>query len=81
VLGSHENREVTNKKLAELEHNSLDELKAIIVAYAAQLRTEDQLIALLKELARLRSAKRSVPSSAQRQALFPELADVDHRRA
>jgi hypothetical protein len=59
--------------MTDLQGKTEDELKAIVLDFAAQIREKDRLIAELQELNRLRAAARYVPSSEQMESLFPEL--------
>lgn len=59
--------------MTDLQGKTPDELKAIVLDFAAQIREKDRLIAELEELNRLRTAARYVPSSEQMESLFPEL--------
>ncbi len=59
--------------MTDLQGKTQDELKAIVLDLAEQIREKNRLIAELEELNRLRTAARYVPSSEQMESLFPEL--------
>lgn len=59
--------------MAELQGKDGDELREIVLDLAEQVRERDRLIAELRELIRLRTAVRYVPSTEQMESLFPEL--------
>lgn len=59
--------------MTDLQGKTEEELKAIVLELAAQIREKNRLIAELEELARLRTAAKYVPSTEQMESLFPEL--------
>ena len=67
--------------MAELQGKDGDELRKIVLDLAEQVRERDRLIAELRELIRLRTAVRYVPSTEQMESLFPELEVLACTRA
>ena len=76
-MGYHSGMETPKLTMADLRGKTEDELKAIVLDYAARIREKDRLIAELEELARLRTATKYAPSSEQMESLFPELEALD----